>query len=58
MPIGVLYFASDETIMSTNAAAEDILGLAKGEFVGRKFTDPQWRNIHEDGSEFPGESMP
>ena len=58
MPIGVLYFASDETIMSANAAAEDILGLAQGEFVGRKSTDPQWRDIDEDGSEFPGESMP
>jgi len=58
MPIGVLYFAPDETIMSANAAAEDILGLALGEFVGWKPTDLYWRDIHEDGSEFPGESMP
>ena len=58
MPIGILYFAPDGTVISANAVAESILGLALGEFVGRKSTDPRWRDIHEDGSEFPGESMP
>jgi PAS domain S-box-containing protein len=58
MPIGVLYFAPDDTIMSANPAAEDILGITLGELVARRLTDPRWRNIHEDGSEFPGESLP
>jgi PAS domain S-box-containing protein len=58
MPIGILYFAPDGTVISANAAAESILGLAQGEFVGEKSTDPRWRNIHEDGSEFIGESLP
>ncbi|MFA4932444.1 MAG: PAS domain S-box protein [Caldisericia bacterium] len=58
MDIGVLYFAPDDTIMSANPAAEDILGLTHGEIVGRRPMDPQWRNAHEDGSEFPGKSLP
>ena len=58
MPIGVLYFAPDGTITSVNPAAQDILGLARGEIVDRTSMDPSWRNIHEDGSEFPRESMP
>ena len=58
MPIGVLYFAPDGTIMSANPAAEGILGLSQREIVNRTSMDPSWRNIHEDGSEFPGESMP
>jgi len=58
MDIGVLYFAPDDTIISANPAAEDILGVTLGEIVGRRPMDPRWRNIHEDGSEFPGESLP
>jgi PAS domain S-box-containing protein len=58
MPIGVLYFAPDDTIMSANPAAEDILGITLGELVAHRPTDLRWRNIHEDGSEFPGESLP
>jgi PAS domain S-box-containing protein len=58
MPIGVLHFAPDDTIMSANPAAEDILGITLGEIVARRSTDPRWRNIHEDGSEFSGESLP
>ncbi|MCX6084003.1 MAG: PAS domain S-box protein [Caldiserica bacterium] len=58
MDIGVLYFAPDDTVISANPAAEDILGVTLGEIVGRRPMDPRWRNIHEDSSEFPRESLP
>jgi PAS domain S-box-containing protein len=58
MDIGVVYFAPDDTVVSANPAAEDILGITQGEIVDRTPMDPRWRNIHEDGSEFPGESLP
>jgi PAS domain S-box-containing protein len=58
MPIGVLYFASDDTIVSANAAAVSMLGITQGEIVTRRPTEPWWRSIHEDGSEFSAEFLP
>src|SRR5450756_688598 len=58
MRIGVLYFAPDGTIMSANPAAVSMLGTTQGEIVTRRPTEPWWRNIHEDGSEFSAESLP
>ena len=58
MPIGVLYFGPDGTIMSANPAAVSMLGITQGEIVTRRPTEPWWRNIHEDGSEFSAESLP
>jgi PAS domain S-box-containing protein len=58
MDIGVVYFAPDDTVVSANPAAENILGITQGEIVGRRRMDSRWRNIHEDGSEFAGESLP
>jgi len=58
MRIGVLYFAPDDTIISANPAAIRMLGITQGEIVTRRPTEPWWRNIREDGSEFPAESLP
>jgi PAS domain S-box-containing protein len=58
MPIGVLYFAPDDTIISANPAAVRMLGVTQGEIVTRRPTESWWRNIHEDGSEFSAESLP
>ncbi|HZL83639.1 MAG TPA: PAS domain S-box protein, partial [Candidatus Deferrimicrobium sp.] len=58
MPIGVLYFAPDDTIISANPAAVRMLGITQGEIVTRRPTESWWRNIHEDGSEFSAESLP
>jgi PAS domain S-box-containing protein len=45
-------------IVSSNPAAERILGLTKDQLEGRRSVDPRWRAIHEDGSPWPGESHP
>jgi PAS domain S-box-containing protein len=58
MPIGVLYFAPDDTIISANPTAVSMLGITQGEIVTRRPTESWWRNIHEDGSEFSAESLP
>src|SRR5450756_827480 len=58
MRIGVLYFGPDGVIMSANPAAVRMLGITQGEIVTRRPTEPWWRNIREDGSEFPAESLP
>jgi len=58
MPIGVLYFAPDDTIISANPTAVSMLGITQGEIMTRRPTESWWRNIHEDGSEFSAESLP
>jgi len=58
MTQGVVYQAADGKIISANPAAERILGLTLGQMQGRTSTDPRWKAIHEDGSDFPGDTHP
>ena len=58
MPIGVVQQEADGTISYANAAALRILGLSKDQIQGRTSVHPEWRAIHEDGSDFPGETHP
>jgi PAS domain S-box-containing protein len=55
---GVIYQDSEGTAFDENAAAERILGLSLEQLQGRKSFDPRWKAIHEDGSDFPGETHP
>ncbi len=55
---GVVYQDSEGSIISANPAAEDILGLAIDQMQGRTSVDSRWKAIHEDGSDFPGETHP
>ncbi|MFY0600090.1 MAG: PAS domain S-box protein [Cyclobacteriaceae bacterium] len=45
-------------IISANKAAQDILGLSLDQLKGVTSTDPRWRAIHEDGSDYPGDTHP
>jgi PAS domain S-box-containing protein len=54
----VVYQSADGKIISANPAAERILGLTLDEMQGRTSIDPRWRTIHEDGSDFPGQTHP
>ena len=58
MVLGVVYQDIDGNITSANPAAEEILGLSIDQMQGRTSTDPRWKSIHEDGSDFPGENHP
>ena len=58
MPIGVVQQEADGTISYSNAAALRILGLTEDQIRGRTSLHPEWRAVHEDGTDFPGEDHP
>jgi PAS domain S-box-containing protein len=58
MSEGVLLQDSQGAIIQSNQAAEQILGLAHDQLVGRRSVDKSWRVVHEDGTDFPGEARP
>ena len=55
---GAVYQDENGEIISANPAAEDILGLSVNQMQGRTSVDSRWKSIHEDGSDFPGETHP
>jgi diguanylate cyclase (GGDEF)-like protein/PAS domain S-box-containing protein len=55
---GVTVQDCDGAILTTNASAEQILGLSNEQMTGRSSLDPGWQAIHADGSLFPGEQHP
>lgn len=55
---GVVYQDMNGEITLTNQAAERILGLKLDQLQGRTSAHPGWRAIHEDGSDFFGETHP
>lgn len=58
MAQGVVYQDFNGQITSANPAAEDILGLSFLQMQGRTSNDHVWKSIHEDGSDFPGDTHP
>jgi len=58
LTLGVVYQDRNGEILRANPAAERILGLTLDQMQGRTSLDPHWRAIHEDGSDFPGETHP
>ncbi len=58
MAPGVVYQNAEGYIISANPAAERLLGLTLAEMLGRTSMDPRWQAIHEDGSDFPGDTHP
>ncbi len=55
---GVIHQNAIGAIISANPAAERILGLTFDQMQGRTSMDPRWKTIHEDGSDFPGDTHP
>jgi PAS domain S-box-containing protein len=55
---GLVVQAADGRIMAHNPAALRILGLTSDQLHGRSSTDPRWRSVREDGSDFPGSEHP
>ncbi len=58
MAEGLTVQDSAGAILDANPAAEHILGLTREQLLGRSSLDPDWRCVHEDGSDFPGEEHP
>lgn len=58
MAQGVVYEDGNGIITSANPSAQSILGLTLDQLNGRTSMDPRWKAIHEDGSDFPGETHP
>ena len=55
--LGVVYYDDSGKIISTNPAAEEILGLSFDQMQGRTSTFPKWKSIHEDGTTFKNENI-
>lgn len=55
---GVVYQEISGNIIAANPAAERILGLTLDQMMGRTSVDPRWKAVHEDGSDFPGDTHP
>ena len=58
MSEGLVLQDATGTIIESNQAAEQILGLTRDQLNGRTSVDPAWHCIHEDGSFFPGTEHP
>jgi PAS domain S-box-containing protein len=58
MAQGVFYQQADGKLTDVNPAALEIFGLTYDQFIRRTSLDPQWKVIHENNSEFPGEEHP
>ncbi|WP_235910364.1 PAS domain-containing sensor histidine kinase [Deinococcus kurensis] len=58
MGLGMTVQAPDTRILLTNDAAARILGMTQEQLTGRDSMDPEWRAVHPDGSDFPGETHP
>jgi|GEM_PF-5394532 len=58
MEEGVVYQNADGKIISVNPAACRLLGISYNKIKGKTSSDPHWRAIHEDGTEFKGKDHP
>ncbi|WP_337193033.1 PAS domain S-box protein [Deinococcus xianganensis] len=56
--LGMTVQAPDTRILLANDAAARILGLSRDQLMGRDSMDPEWRAVHPDGTDFPGETHP
>jgi PAS domain S-box-containing protein len=55
---GIVVQKKTGEIINFNPAACSILKLEADNLLGKKSIDPDWKSIHEDGSDFPGETHP
>jgi len=58
MPQGVVFQNAEGDIIYANPSAEKILGVSIEEMRDNTSMDPQWKSIHEDGSDLQGKPHP
>ncbi|MCK5131470.1 MAG: PAS domain S-box protein [Candidatus Sabulitectum sp.] len=56
--VGVVVHSSDSTIIESNQAAAEILGLSAEQMRGKQAKDPAWKFVHEDLSTMNIENYP
>lgn len=58
LPIGVIYFDKDGSLLVANPAAQDILGFGLEELKSQKNDDSFWRILASDGFDLPVDNQP
>ena len=58
MALGVVYQDAEGAIINANPAAERILGLTLDQMKGLSSLSPDWKSVHEDFSDYPGDEHP
>lgn len=58
LDVGIVHQNYEGYIDYANSAAEGFLGLSLDQMQGKHSIDPDWKAIHKDGSDFPGETHP
>ncbi len=58
MAVGMVVLDADGVATDTNAAAEALLGLSRGEILGRHATDPRWGAVDAEGTPLTAERLP
>jgi diguanylate cyclase (GGDEF)-like protein/PAS domain S-box-containing protein len=58
LPTGVVLQDASGRIVECNPAAERVLHLSRDELLGRCSTDPRWKSLRDDQSEYPGQEHP
>ncbi|HOV14061.1 MAG TPA: PAS domain S-box protein [Spirochaetota bacterium] len=58
MTQGVIFHSSEGKIIDANNSSAKILGLSLDQLFGLTSFDPRWRSIHEDGTDYPGDTHP
>lgn len=55
---GLLLFGSDGSLLDSNRAGLDLLGITRDQLAGTAVSDPRWGAVHEDGTQYPADERP
>lgn len=58
LQIGILIQGPNAEILMNNPKSLELLGLSEDQLLGKTSFDPSWNVIHEDGTDFPGNTHP
>ncbi|MBK9444449.1 MAG: diguanylate cyclase [Comamonadaceae bacterium] len=58
LAVGVVIHGPSLEVVMSNQLALELLGVSQDQLLGKTSLDPCWDVIHEDGSDFPGDTHP
>ncbi len=56
--VGMVLQLADGSIQGCNSRAQELLGMTAEQMQGNSSMNCPWQTLHEDGSDFPGETHP